>query len=151
MPTVRIGDLFKLESDGIVAYLQYAAEDERIAQLVRVLTPYERGLIGDPADLVGQNEQFLLYFPLKKALREKIVQKIGSFALPDSFQTPAFMRTKHMIGSELKGWHIVNVETWERVLVAQLTEEQKKLSPWGIWNDTLLIERLKAGWNLENW
>ena len=28
---------------------------------------------------------------------------------------------------------------------------QKELSPWGIWNDTLLIERMMEGWTPEKW
>ncbi len=30
-------------------------------------------------------------------------------------------------------------------------EEQLQLSPSGIWNDTLLREKLEAGWNLFSW
>jgi len=49
------------------------------------------------------------------------------------------------------GWHIIDTETWQRQLVKTLTPEQKQLSPWGIWNDTLLIENLVDDWELEKW
>jgi len=39
------------------------------------------------------------------------------------------------------GWHIVDTLTLKRQFVTDLYEEQKQLSPWGIWNDTFL----KAG------
>ena len=61
------------------------------------------------------------------------------------------MRTEHNIRGEFLGWHIVDTETWQRQLVKTLSPEQKKLSPWGIWNDTLLIENLVNDWSLEKW
>jgi hypothetical protein len=61
------------------------------------------------------------------------------------------MRIEHMVRGEFLGWHIVNTATWHNTLVKNLSSEEKKLSPWGIWNDTLLIERLTNDWSLENW
>lgn len=70
---------------------------------------------------------------------------------PSGFDKPRFMRTEHSVRGEFLGWHIVDTETWQRQLVQTLTKEQKALSPWGIWNDTLLIENLVKDWRLEDW
>ena len=61
------------------------------------------------------------------------------------------MRAKHVVRDEFKGWHIVEVETLKRQLVNSLSYEQSKLSPWGVWNDTLLKENLEAEWSPEKW
>jgi hypothetical protein len=55
------------------------------------------------------------------------------------------------VRGEILGWHIVNAETLYHELVKELTDEQKLLSPWGCWNDTLLIEMLDEGFSLQNW
>ena len=61
------------------------------------------------------------------------------------------MRTEHIVRGEFLGWHIIDTDTWQRQLVKSLTREQKQLSPWGIWNDALLIENLVNDWSLEKW
>jgi hypothetical protein len=91
-----------------------------------------------------------MYFPLSAAKKRKIVEPVGHYTI-DSFEKPRYMRTEHIIGSKFWGRDIVNTETWQRQLVKKLTPKQKQLSPWGIWNDTLLIERLNEDWNLEKW
>jgi hypothetical protein len=45
----------------------------------------------------------------------------------------------------------VDVETLQKEVVYNLNDLQKNYSPWGVWNDTILIERLTSGWTLENW
>ncbi|WP_156350813.1 hypothetical protein [Psychrobacillus sp. FJAT-21963] len=56
-----------------------------------------------------------------------------------------------MVNGELICWHIIDYDTWKRETVERMTEEQKQLSPWGIWNDTLLKQRLAEGWTLDRW
>lgn len=87
-------------------------------------------------------------FSLKAALRRKIVSKIGNSPLSADFESPKYYRTENDFG---KGWQIVNAKTWYRDTVSVLSDEQKKLSPWGSMNDTLIIELLESGWKLENW
>ena len=67
------------------------------------------------------------------------------------FEKPSYMRTKHFIGREFVGWHIIDTSTWKRELVKELSDEQLKLSPWGTINDTLLVDYLLNDWSLENW
>ena len=58
---------------------------------------------------------------------------------------------KNVVRKEFLGWHIVDVSTLKRQFVEKLSQEQKQLSPIGIYNDTSLKEMLERGWNLENW
>ena len=82
--------------------------------------------------------------------KRKIVELVG-FYPANGFKKPEYMRTEHNVRGEFLGWHIINTETWKRELVKSLSLEQKELSPWGVWNDTLLIERLVDNWSLKNW
>jgi hypothetical protein len=52
---------------------------------------------------------------------------------------------------KLISWHIIDYNTWNRKSVIKLNEIQIRLSPFEIWNDTLLVERLEDDWDLEKW
>lgn len=141
MGKIKVGDVFEINTPKGKAYLHYIYKDKTTGDLIRVLP----GLHSDrPANfdtLVGSKERYMVFFPLTAANKQKIVEQIGYYSA-DNFVKPRFMRTEHVVRGEFLGWHIVDTETWQRQLVKTLTSEQKKLSPWGIWNDTLLIENL---------
>ncbi len=63
-------------------------------------------------------------------------------------QLPLFYRTENPFGD---GWQIVNSKTLQRETFNELSDDQKKMSPWGMMNDTLIIELLERDWKLENW
>lgn len=150
MNKLNIGDIYEITTPKGKAYLHYIFKDNTISELVRVLD----GIFVNPPDnfeeLIKKKEKFMIFFPLKYALKLGIVVKVG-FALSESYSRPQFMRTEKRIQNEFLGWEIIDTESWKRFFVKELSESQKLLSPWGIWNDTLLIERLLSDWSLENW
>lgn len=150
MARIKVGNIFEINTPKGKAYLHYIHKDPVTGELIRVL----QGLYSErPAnfnELVGLKERYIISFPLTAATKQKIVESVGFFLASD-FSKPKLMRTEHNVRGEFLGWHIVNTDTWQRQLVETLTPEQKKLSPWGIWNDTLLIENLVNDWSLEKW
>lgn len=150
MARIKLGDIFEIETAKGKAYLHYICKDKELGELVRVL----EGLYNErPAsfdELAGTPEAFMVFFPLSAANRRKIVEKVGNFS-SDKYSKPKLMRTEHYVGREFQGWHIIDTNTWERKLIKKLSSNEKKLSPWGCWNDTLLIKNLEKGWNLEEW
>lgn len=151
MKKIKEGDIFEINTPKGKAYLHYIYKDKVIGELIRVLP----GLFNDkPVDInklvALEEEQFMVFFPLAYAYKKKIVQLTGEYP-STSFTKPKFMRTEFFVKGEFLGWHIIDTDSWQRVLVKNLSEDQQKLSPWGIWNDTLLIEKLTDNWNLENW
>jgi len=147
---INLGDIFSLETNKGTACFQCVEipfDVKNEVELIKVFYKLFDQKLFD-LDAVTQNDFFFTRFPLKAALRRKFVKKIGNMTLPEDFASPSFFRTENPFG---KGWHIVNSKTLFRETVTELTEDQKKLSPWGIMNDTLIIERLEAGWRLENW
>lgn len=150
MARIKLGDIFEIKTAKGYAYLHFVFKDKETGDLVRVLSGLHKERPTKFDDLVGQQEQFMVFFPLSVANRKKIVECVGNHPV-NGFDKPKFMRTEHYVRGELLGWHIVNTSTWDRQLIEKLTPEQKKLSPWGVWNDTLLIENLEANWNLELW
>ncbi len=150
MARIKIGDIFEIKTPLGKAYLHYIYKDNIIGELIRVIPGLysERPIIFD--DLVTLRERYIISFPLAVANKQKIVEQVGYYSAA-KYRKPKFMRTEHNVRGKLMGWHIVDTENWHRQLVENLSPEQKKLSPWGIWNDTLLIENLINDWRLENW
>lgn len=148
---IEIGDIYELQSenDDLKAYLQCVeipVDDRNEIELIKV---YYSLYTSTPEIKTFQSEDFFfIRFPLKAALRKKIVKKIGYLPLPDNFKIPRYYRTTNFTGD---AWQIIDSTTLKRTNINELSEEQKKLSPWGMMNDTLIIELLKKGWNLENW
>jgi hypothetical protein len=150
MARISIGDVFELPTAKGKAYLHYVHKMKNGLEMVRVL----KGLHQDPPasfdELVAEPEQFVVGFPLNAAFNRKIVHRVASGQIVE-FSPPEFMRTKHKVPGEFDGWQIVNTSTMARKTVKSLSESERSLSPSGIWNDTLLIERLESGWTLEEW
>ena len=150
MPKIIIGDIFEINTPKGKAYLHYIHEEPKIKrQLTRVL----QGLYLERPnldELAGRKEQYMIFFPMTAAYNRKIIDRIGHFAA-DIFSKPKYMRSEHNVRGENLGWHIIDTDTWKMELVKKLTPNQKQLSDWASWNDTLLIERLISGWSLENW
>lgn len=150
MKKIKIGDVFEISTPKGYAYLHYIKKDKTIGELVRVLP----GLYSEePTDIkktVGSDELFYIFFPLSFAYKKGIVRLVNNCEA-SNYDVPKYMRTEHNVRGEFLGWHIVNTQTWERTLVKTLNAEQIKFSPWGVWNDTLLIERLTNNWSLEEW
>ncbi len=147
---MKLGDIFEIDTPKGKAYLHYIHKDSVTGELIRVL----QGLYPErPANfdkLAASEERYIVSFPLSAAAKKKIVKSVSYYPV-SKFRKPKLMRTEHNIRGEFLGWHLVDTETWHRQLIKTLSPEQKKLSPWGVWNDTLLIERLTNGWDLENW
>lgn len=149
---LKVGDVFEISTPNGNAFFQYVHNESDTGQLIKILP----GLFSDKPDnienLVKGDGLFFIYFPLKAAYKQGIVKVLGNEAVPENFSPPKHMRSK-MVDKDgnLICWQIVDCKTLQRESVSELSAEQKKLSPWGIWNDTLLIERLSSGWTLDNW
>lgn len=152
MKKISIGDIFGIDTPKGKAYFQYVYQDETIGELIRILPGLYKQKPNNFTDLVKQNELFFLYFPLKSAYKRKIVKLVGNYLLSNNFRKPKLMRAKNVDqNGKFINWHVIDTDTWKREHVTELTEEYKQLSPWGVWNDTLLIERLSTGWTLDKW
>ena len=147
---IEIGDIFELQTNKGYAYMQCVRipEDKRQdLELVRVYYKVHPSKTMD-ISIIQESSFFYLRFVLQAAYNRKIVDKIGNASLEPNFHHPRYFRTENAFGD---GWQIIDSANWHRETKKELTAEQKKISPWGTWNDTLLIERLDEGWTLENW
>lgn len=150
MGKVKIGSLLEIKTPKGYAYLHYVYKDDDVFELIRVLPGIHPERPDNFDEIVKQKESYLLGFPVTAAVNKKILEKVGFYPI-EGFTKPKYMRTDHIVRGEFLGWHIVNTSDYTIRSVKELSPEEKKLSPWGVWNDTLLIERLMENWSLETW
>ncbi len=147
---LKAGDVFKIRTSIGFGFLQYLETDNLGIDYVRVLEPISiNGEITQAG--IDQIERWSIGFPLKAAARKKIVVMVGNFEIPKTFVNSEFARNEHNIRGEFLGWHIVHRSTLKRELKQDLDEKDLKLSPHGIMNDTLIVERMEQNWRLEKW
>ena len=147
---IELGDIFELKTSKGYVYLQCVripVDKRQDVELVRIYYKVHPIQTKD-FSLIQKSSFFYLNFVLQAAYNRKIVEKVGNVPLESDFKPPRYFRTKNPFG---EGWQIVDSVNWHRETIEKLTNEQLKLSPWGGWNDTLIIERLDEGWTLENW
>lgn len=148
---VNIGDVFELESsNGNKIHFQCVdipKDTRNEVELIKVFFKLHKKTPDDLSTIIKE-DYFFIRFPLKAALKKNIIKLIGYYPLPETFVAPLFYRTINFSGT---AWQIINSKTLKRETVEVLSKEQKKLSPYGGMNDTLIIELLEKGWNLENW
>jgi hypothetical protein len=148
---IELGDIFEMKTEnGNKIYIQCVEIPEDVINEVELLKIFYELHQVQPEDISSIIDGGFFYnrFALKAAVKKKIVTKVGNIQLSNDFESPLYYRTENVFG---EGWQIVNAKTWHRETVLTLSDDQKKLSPWGSMNDTLIIELLESGWKLENW
>jgi hypothetical protein len=153
MKKIVIGDIFEITTPKGKAYLYFIYRHENPKtgrELARVLPGLHTERPESFDRLAGSKEQFMVFFPVSAASKKKIIEKVGHYPA-HRFPKPKYTRSEHSVREEFLGWHIIDTDTWKMKLVKELTAEQKLLSDWATWNDTLLIERLIEGWSLKKW
>ena len=149
MKSIKVGDVFEIETNRGKGYFQLVEIDKSNGDLIKVFYELHSNTPDKFSNLIESDEYYFIRFPTKPALRRKLIKRVDNLD-PNPFKVPRYTRSKRKVKDET-GWYIVDTKTMNRTFVGVLSEEQKKLSPSGIVNDTWIIDRFNEGWNLENW
>ena len=146
---IVLGDIFELKSDKGYIYLQCVKipENRTEVELIRVYYDMHPTKTND-FNLIQKSFYFYIGFVVQAAVNRELIEKVCNSPIETDFELPRYFRTENLFG---EGWQIVDSITMNRQSFKKITNEQKKLSPWGIWNDTLIKEKMDKGWTLENW
>ncbi|MFK3799582.1 MULTISPECIES: hypothetical protein [unclassified Pseudomonas] len=142
---LKRGDVFSIEVKAGKAYFQYVEKLPSFGPLIRVLP----GVFSASPDfdvLVPSPSNFWVFFPISAALKNRVIDKIGNYPLPDHSKTKPVFRTGMVdprTGRVEKWWFWDGEKSWE---VGQISDDERKLPIRGVWNDTLLIQRINEGW-----
>ena len=125
---IELGDIFELESEnGCKIFFQCVEiplDKKNEIELIKVLAHIFDGDSNGVKEFFKNEEGQYFYnrFPLRAALRKKIVKKLINVPLPSSFKVPKFYRTTNFNGD---AWQIIDAVTLKRETVAELNNEQK--------------------------
>jgi len=150
----RIGDLIEISTPKGLSYAHFTHKHEtppRYGSLIRVLPGIFPERPTDFAELVRGQPLFSTFFPLGSACQRNIVRVVASEPIPLHTVTfPTFRSSRRdRSGKRVGTWFLWDGQRkWN---AERLTEQQlRDYPPLGIWNDTLLIERIIAGWRNEH-
>jgi hypothetical protein len=142
---VKIGDLFELSTGLGLAYAQCTHRHPEFGHLVRVLPGFFEQRPETFSQLAEKRAKFVTFFPLQAAVSKQVVIVVAHEAIPEDAQVfPVFRAGSPGPGGRVETWWLWDGEREWRI--GELTDEQRHLPIRGIWNDTLLIERIVSGW-----
>jgi hypothetical protein len=147
---IKIGDIIEIETSIGFAYAQYTHKHNKYGALIRVFDKVFKESIDDFDGVEDIPVRFSIFFPLQAAINRDIFKVVGNRPVAEKNQQfPVFRDgTPHPKTRQVEVWWLWDGEKEWRV--GELTESQWKLPIRGIWNDTLLIERIESGWRQEN-
>jgi hypothetical protein len=149
----RLGDVVEITTPRGFAYAQFTHKHDappRYGALIRVLPGLFINRPSEFATLVSGPSSFMTFFPLGAACHRGIVKVVANEVVPPHASTFPTFRSSVKVGPGKRGgpWYLWDgTREWR---VDSLTDaELRKYPPRGIWNDTLLIERILEGWSHE--
>ncbi|MDO3434250.1 hypothetical protein QWJ46_16325 [Rhizobium sp. CBN3] len=149
MAMLRIGDIIEINTAKGLAYAHYAHKHKQYGALLRVFGNFFDDRPDSFADLANSRPVFMCFFPLSAAVDRGIVSIVDNVPLP-SYATkfPTFRAGVVDPATRKVGvwWLWDGEKEW---LIGQLSAEQRQLPIRGVWNDTLLVERIESGWTPE--
>ena len=153
LPKIAKGDMFSLSLTNGIGFIQCVKETQpKESEIVRIIPGvYDKESDLDISQIAMQKELFFSQLPLKYALRKKMIHFVGNFSVPKDSEAPKYYRDMHVIRTEFLGWHIVDSETLHHRLVEKLSEEEKKLSPWGMTSIPDIVEHIENNWTPLDW
>jgi len=143
----RPGDVFELQVEGSVAYLQYLGKHPSYGDAIRIL--HTKSL---PATAQGWcaavAKGYIVFYPLRSSSAQGLVSMVGHH--DKALEVP---RTVRRAGARdrdgrVRRWIIVEgdrIDSSHEVLTA----EQRMLPIAGIWNHAMLCKRVLQGWRPE--
>lgn len=150
MTRPKIGDLVEIKTAKGFSYALYTHRHGQYGPLLRIFkTQYgERPM--DFSTVVKDSVQFSCFFPLGTAVRQKLVECVANVGVPEDLRPFPTFRSgmPDFRGGKITRWWLWDGEKeWQ---VGELSPEQRRLSVRGIWNYTILIERIEEGYTTES-
>lgn len=149
MARVRMGDVFEIPTDRGVAYAQCTHRHPTYGHLIRALVGLFDARPDDLAVLVRGPARFCTFFPLPAAVRQKIVTLVGNEPIPVEARAFPLFRAGAVdpATGRVDVWWLWDGEREWRV--GSLSDAERRLPIRGVWNDTMLRERIVADWTPE--
>jgi hypothetical protein len=148
----HIGDVVEIKTSKGLANAQYThehTEPPRYGSLLRVLPGIHAVRPDSFTDLVGETEQFVVFFPLVAAVKGAIVEIVGHEEVPEwAVPFPVFRNGLPDREGKIHEWWLWDGQKqWK---VGNLTSEMRSFPQEEVVNDTRLIEMIETGYRAED-
>jgi hypothetical protein len=154
MGKVKLGDIVEIKTSVGLAYAIYTHVHEKPPKFGAIIRVFDQLFQARPEsflELVAGPVRFVTFFPLRVAVSKELVSIVGNVGVPDSMKKFPIFRSGSILDPETKRvsawWLWDGIREWR---VGQLSPEQRKLPIRGVWNDTLLVQRIEENWRPEN-
>jgi hypothetical protein len=149
---VQIGDIIEIPTAKGIAYALYTHQYDKppkYGSLLRVFDKIFEQRETRFEEMSALPIRFSIFFPLKAAITRKIFSVVGHIDVPLNLKQFPLFRTgsPDLYSKKIEQWWLWDGNTaWK---IPSLTNEQRKLSIRGIWNDTMLRNKIESGWRPE--
>jgi hypothetical protein len=145
----QIGDVIEIPTSKGLAYAQYTHQHPTHGGLIRVFDILFESRPNGFSELVNGAVRFSTFFPVAAAIKRGIFKVVGhENVIPQNQAFPIF---RNGVGDPQTKkvavwWFWDGQKDWK---VGEITPAQRKMPIVGVWNDTLLVERIERGWTPE--
>ena len=155
MPLVKrtrpqIGDVIEIPTPSGLAYAHYTHKHDsppKYGALLHVLPGLHKSRPKEFSGLVTQQPQFITFFPLGAACNRGIVNVVANEPIPPHAKAFPIFRSRVKTPEGSGPWWLWDGKSeWK---VGALEPGMESFPIRGIWNDTLLVERIIQGWRHE--
>jgi hypothetical protein len=143
MPQLAPGDIFEIEIDGQYHYGILTHVHPEYGELVRMVRGGFSTRVTHHPIYEANETDLIFFFPLAAAIRKDIVRLIGHERLSDTLSKFPCFRVRG-VGS---AWWVWDGESEHKI--GALTNDIRNLPIRGIWNDTILKERVRSGYSAD--
>ena len=144
----RLGDLLEVVTPRGFAYVQYVGKHPEYGDAIRILPGFFQKPPGDWSALLSQ-EGYFTFYPVSAAVSQELVRVAANEVIPAGKELPALFRRAGWVTREGKVtvWFICDGARETRR--AELSEEERRLPIFAIWNHEFLVSRLVEEWRPE--
>jgi hypothetical protein len=149
MGRLKIGDIIEISTQKGLAYAQFTHKHRVFGELIRIIPGFWQRRPESFGAIADQAHVFVCFFPVSAAVNRGIMEVVGNATVPKEAQRfPVFRDgiADPVTGKVAVWWLWDGENEWK---VGNLTSEQRKFPVSGVWNDTLLVERIESGWTPE--
>lgn len=149
MTKAKIGDIIEIPTSKGLAYAQYTHQHPQFGGLIRVFDEIYKGRPENFSSLVNGQVRFSTFFPLQAAIKRGIYKVVAHHEVAGPNRSFPLFRNGVADPKTKKvsvWWFWDGEKEWR---VGNITQEQRKLPLLGVWNDTMLVQRIEEGWRPE--
>lgn len=149
MARARIGDVIEIETPNGIGYGILSHKHSDYGYLLRVFDLLVEKRVESLGEILGTRTRFNCFYPVGPAVRQKLVSFVFHCDVPEDLREFPLFRTgfPSLQSKKIDRWELWDGEhLWP---IGVPSADEAKISPLGIWNHALLVDRISNRWSPE--